>query len=256
MMEFALSDIENLVMGYLLPFFRIGAFFMVVPIIGTQMVPARIRLILALLITTILFPLLPPVQLPSALGLQMGVAIMQEVLLGALLGFLLQLFFHLFVIAGQMIAMQMGLGFASMVDPSNGVSVAVVSQFFVILTTLLFLSMNGHLFMIETMLDSFRRLPPGADFLWSSTGMQLASKGSWMFAHALLLSLPAVTALLIVNLAFGVMTRAAPQLNVFSLGFPSAIVLGSIFLWYSVSGFAQLFQRLLEITLRGMAQVV
>ncbi len=252
MLEFNLSELETLVASYLLPLFRITAFLSVVPIIGTRMVPGRIRLILSLMITAILAPLLPPLDFqPGFTGVTI-IAVLQEVLIGVLMGFMLQVFFHLFVIAGQIIAMQMGLGFASMIDPSNGVSVAVVSQLFVILTTLLFLSMNGHLVMIETMLDSFRRIPAGGEFLMASTGLQIVEQGTWMFAHALLISLPVVSALLIVNLAFGVMTKAAPQLNVFSLGFPTAIVLGSVFLWFGLSGFAQLFQQLLDITLHDM----
>ncbi|MEM8500552.1 MAG: flagellar biosynthetic protein FliR [Pseudomonadota bacterium] len=252
MLEFNIAEIDSLVASYFLPLFRIAAFLSVVPIIGTRMVQGRIRLLLALMITAILAPLLPPLNFEPGFNGATIIAVIQEVLIGVLMGFMLQVFFHLFVIAGQIIAMQMGLGFASMIDPSNGVSVAVLSQFFVILTTLLFLSMNGHLVMIETMVDSFRRIPAGGEFLMASTGLQVVEQGTWMFAHALLISLPFVSALLIVNLAFGVMTKAAPQLNVFSLGFPTAVVLGSVFLWFGLSGFAQLFQQLLDMTLRDM----
>ncbi|MFK8020139.1 MAG: flagellar biosynthetic protein FliR [Pseudomonadales bacterium] len=255
MIEFALSDIEALVASYVLPLFRIAAFFMVVPILGTRMVPSNVRMILALLITSIIVPLLPALQFDPGFNLQTAVAVVQEVLVGVLFGFSLQIFFHVFVITGQMIAMQMGLGFASMVDPSNGVSVAVVSQFFVILTTLMFLAMNGHLVMIEIMLDSFKRLPTGGELLVGANAMSMLHQGTWMFAHALLLALPAVSALLIVNLAFGVMTKAAPQLNVFSLGFPTAIVLGGFFLWYTLAGFSHFFQQLLEAAFAAMSLI-
>lgn len=228
---------------------------MVVPILGTRMVPGRIRMMLALLITAIVAPLIPPLQFDPGFNMQTLVAVLQEVLVGTLFGFVLQIFFHLFIISGQMIAMQMGLGFASMVDPSNGVSVAVVSQIFVILTTLMFLAMDGHLLMIEIMLDSFKRMPSGGDMLFSSNAMNIVSQGGWMFAHALLLALPAVSALLIVNLAFGVMTKAAPQLNVFSLGFPTAIVLGGFFLWYTLAGFSDIFRQLLDMAFNTMRQI-
>lgn len=254
MVEIALADIEALVASYVLPLFRIAAFFMVAPILGTRMVPGRVRMILALLITAILAPLLPPLSFEPGFNFTTVIAVIREVLIGVLFGFLLQLFFHLFVIAGQIIAMQMGLGFASMVDPSNGVSVAVISQLFVVMTTLMFLAIDGHLVMIETMIDGFRRIPVGAEFMLAS-GMQLVEQGSWMFAHALLIALPAVSALLIVNLAFGVMARAAPQLNVFSLGFPSAIVLGAIFIWFTLAGFAHIFRQLLAAAFGDMAQI-
>ena len=127
----ALSDaqIGGWVASFLLPLFRIAALLMVMPVIGTQLVPVRVRMYLALAFTLVLMPVLPAMPQIDALSLQGWLWIGQEVLVGALLGFSLQLFFHAFVVAGQMIAMQMGLGFASMVDPANGISVAVLGQF-------------------------------------------------------------------------------------------------------------------------------
>lgn len=255
MLELSLIELEQGVGRVLLPLFRISAFFMVAPIIGTRMVPQRIRIGLSLLVTMIVVPLLPPSDFHFSLSVSAIFLIVQQMLVGVLFGFLLQVFFHVFVIAGQMIAMQMGLGFASMVDPSNGVSVAVVSQLFVILTTLLFLAMNGHLLMLEIMIASFTQVPIGASFDFNSSLWHVASYASWMFSHALLLALPAVTALLIVNLAFGVMTRAAPQLNIFSLGFPTSIILGGIFLWLALAGFLPNFSAMQETTFFNMQRL-
>jgi flagellar biosynthetic protein FliR len=193
MPELILQNVEVWLAQLLLPLFRIGAFFLAVPIIGTRMVPARVRLLMALAVTIVVVPL---VQIP-AIDISFNVAtvraVVQEVLIGILFGFFLQIFFHLFIVAGQMIAMQMGLGFASMVDPSNGITVAVVSQLFVILTTLLFLAMNGHLVMIEIVVDSFTAIPPMLSIDWSNAFWQIASYGSWMFAKALLLAVAAVS---------------------------------------------------------------
>ncbi len=245
-MELALSQIESYVIMFLLPLVRISAFFMVVPVIGTRMVPQRIRLGLAVLLTMIVAPLLPSSGLSSGLNLATALAVCHEMIIGIIFAFFLQVFFHLFMITGQMIAMQMGLGFASMVDPSNGVSVAVVSQLFVILTTLLFLLMNGHLIMIEVLIDSFTQFPMGVAEMPLDSLSAITHSASWMFSRALVLALPIVCALLIVNIAFGIMTRAAPQLNVFALGFPTAIVLGGIFLWYIIAGFEVTFMNLLK----------
>lgn len=252
MFELSLIELQQEAGRIFLPLFRITAFFMVAPIIGTRMVPQRVRMGLSLLVTMIVVPLLPATDFHLSLSLGALLIVVQQVLIGVLFGFLLQVFFHVFVIVGQMIAMQMGLGFASMVDPSNGVSVAVVSQLFVILTTLLFLAMNGHLLMIEVMIDSFSQVPIGADFNFDNSLWQVANYASWMFANALLLALPAVTALLIVNLAFGVMTRAAPQLNIFSLGFPTSLILGGIFLWLSLAGFLPNFSAMQDATFINM----
>jgi flagellar biosynthetic protein FliR len=236
----------------MLPFFRVAAFFSTVPIFGNQLVPLRIRLMLALSVSVLLFPILPEVPQTALFSLHTILLIMEQVLIGVLLGFMLQIFFHIFVLAGQMIAMQMGLGFASMVDPTNGVSVAVVSQFYVVLVTLLFLVMNGHLVAVEVMVESFRFLPIAGQFFSETAMYSLAVAGSWMFASALLLALPAVTSILIVNFAFGVMTRAAPQLNIFSLGFPFTLVFGIFILWAALAGFLPQYHQLSEAVFSKM----
>ena len=232
-----------------------AAFFATVPIFGNQLVPLRVRLMLALSASVLIFPILPDISSTALFSLHTILLVFQQVLIGALLGFLLQVFFHIFVLAGQMIAMQMGLGFASMVDPTNGVSVAVVSQFYVVLVTLLFLVMNGHLVAVEVMVESFRYLPIAGPFFSGSAVYGLAVAGSWMFASALLLALPAVTAILIVNFAFGVMTRAAPQLNIFSLGFPFTLVFGIFILWAALAGFLPQYQQLSEAVFAKMMEL-
>lgn len=256
MTEFGLENIELWLASLLLPLFRITSFFMVAPIVGTRMVSARIRMLFAITVTILIAPLVELPQISFGLNVASAIAVMQEVLIGILFGFFLQIFFHLFVVAGQMIAMQMGLGFASMVDPSNGVSVAVVAQIFTILTTLLFLTMNGHLVMLEILIDSFSEIPPMVEVDWDGAFWQIIHYVSWMFSKALLLALPAVSALLIVNLAFGIMARSAPQLNIFSLGFPSAIVLGGVFLWLSVAGFLPTFLLMQEEVFAGMRSLI
>ncbi|TWC42952.1 flagellar biosynthetic protein FliR [Pseudomonas sp. SJZ079] len=241
MLELSDAQIGGWVSSFLLPMFRVAALLMVMPIVGTQLVPTRIRLYFALGICLVLVPNLPPMPQVDALSLPAFMLIAQEILVGVMLGFVLQLFFHAFVIAGQILATQMGLGFASMVDPANGVSVAVIGQFFTMLVTLLFLAMNGHLVVFEVLAESFVTLPVGSglqiDHYW-----ELASKLGWVFGAGLLLVLPAITALLVVNIAFGVMTRAAPQLNIFSIGFPLTLVLGLVIVWISMADILAQYQ--------------
>ncbi|WP_018402922.1 EscU/YscU/HrcU family type III secretion system export apparatus switch protein [Marinobacter gelidimuriae] len=129
------------------------------------------------------------------------------------------------VITLQQILIGVGLGFASMVDLANGVNVAVLAQIYTITITLLFLAMNGHLVAFEVFIESFRTLPIGLEGLGQAGVWQLAHRISWMFVSAMLMALPAVTAVLIVSISFGVMTRAAPQMNIFALGFPIGLVL-------------------------------
>ena len=255
----ALSDaqIGGWVASFLLPLFRIAALLMVMPVIGTQLVPVRVRMYLALAFTLVLMPVLPAMPQIDALSLQGWLWIGQEVLVGALLGFSLQLFFHAFVVAGQMIAMQMGLGFASMVDPANGISVAVLGQFLLMLVTLLFLAMNGHLVVFEVLAESFVTLPVGSGLLLDHY-LAIAGRLGWVLGAGLLLALPAITALLVVNIAFGVMTRAAPQLNTFAIGFPLTLVLGLVIVWLGMADILAQYQDLARealLWLRELAQV-
>lgn len=241
MYELTGAQIGGWVSSFLLPLFRIAAMLMVMPIIGTQLVPTRVRLYLALAICLVLVPNLPPMPQVDSLSLRSLLLIGEQVLVGAMLGFVLQLFFQLFIVAGQIIAMQMGLGFASMVDPANGVSVPVLGQFFLMLVTLLFLLMNAHLVVFEVLAESFVTLPVGegllVDHFWT-----LAGRLGWVMGAGLLLALPIITALLVVNLGFGVMTRAAPQLNIFTIGFPLTLVLGLMITWIGIADILAQYQ--------------
>jgi flagellar biosynthesis protein FliR len=241
MLELSASQIGGWVGSFLLPLFRIASLFMFMPIIGTQLVPNRVRLYLALAVCMVVMPTLPAMPQVDAISLNTFLLIAQEVLIGAMLGLTLQLFFQAFVIAGQIVAMQMGLGFASMVDPANGISVPVIGQFFLLLVTLLFLAMNGHLVVFEVLAESFVTLPVG-DGLLTDHYWTLANKLGWVFGAALILVLPAITALLVVNVAFGVMTRAAPQLNIFSIGFPLTLLLGFIIVWIGMADILAQYQ--------------
>ncbi len=212
------------------PFMRIGAMFAAVPIFSAKSVPVRIRVSFAFFITWMLVPVIPEPPVVELISAQALIISIHQVLIGVAMGFILQMVFSAFVIAGQSIAMAMGLGFASMIDPQNGMQVPVISQTLLIMATLIFLALNGHLVLIEVLANSFQTLPVGM-FVPSREGLwQLVSWGSNMFAGGMLIALPAVAALLLVNLAFGVTTRAAPQLNIFAVGFPVMIMVGLAFL--------------------------
>ena len=149
--------------------------------------------------------------------------------------FVIELLMQVFVIAGQLIAMQTGLGIATTVDPSQGASVVVISQWFLFMVSLVFLALNGHLVAIEILVDSFRTLPIGFESFSVNQFSSIVLWSGWMLAAAVVISLPAMAALLIVNLAFGVMTRAAPQLNIFALGFPVTMIVGLLIMWLNLS---------------------
>jgi flagellar biosynthetic protein FliR len=186
--------------------------------------------------------------MPAVSAFSVGgmVITLQQVLVGLAMGFILQMVFAGMVVAGQTIATSMGLGFASTIDPQNGVQVPVVSQYFLILATLIFLALNGHLVLIETVVESFYVFPISASVLPENLAWQVASWIGQVFTGAVLVAMPAVSAILLVNLAFGVMTRAAPQINIFAVGFPITIITGFVMILLSLPVFLPRFTSLLE----------
>jgi len=202
----------------------------------------------------VVVPGLPPMPEVNPLSLSGLLLIAEQILIGAVFGLSLQLFFQIFVVAGQVVAIQMGMAFASMVDPVNGVNVAVVSQFLSMLVTLLFLSMNGHLVVFEVITESFTTLPVGTGLMVNHY-WDLVGRLSWVLGAALLLVLPAITALLVVNIAFGVMTRAAPQLNIFSIGFPLTLVLGLGIFWVVLADILSHYQALASEALQWLREL-
>ena len=242
--------------GFFWPFIRISAMMMAAPIFGARIMPVRIRILMAFAFSLVAVPLLPPVPAVDPISYQgMGIAA-QQVLIGVAMGFIIQLVFQALVIAGESIANGMGLGFARMVDPANGVQVPVVSQFLIVMATLLFVILNGHLMLIDLVVQSFRILPIGPEGLSANGALQIASWGSQMFAGGLLVALPAVTAMLVVNISMGVITRAAPQLNIFAVGFPLMILLGFVFLAATTPSILTNFTSLLMDSFRAIGELL
>jgi len=242
--------------SWMWPLFRIASFFMVVPLFGSELVNQRARLGLALLVTIVIVPVLPPMPAFNGLDFESYLIIAQQILIGASLGFIIQILFQIFILGAQMVAMQMGLGFASATDPVNGVSVVILGQMYLTLVMLLFVIMDGHLVLIDVLARSFIHLPVGLEGLGDDAYYKIALSGTWLFASALLMALPAVTALLVINFAFGIMTRAAPQLNIFAIGFPFTMLMGLFIVWASQSGFLSQYQRFSEHALDFMASLM
>lgn len=217
---------------------------MVAPIFGNQLVSPRIRIALSFGAALALMPVLG--DTPNIMDFGVGVIaqLFQQILVGIGLGFSAVIFFQVFIVAGQFIGMQMGLGFAAMVDPGNGVSVTVWSQFFLMLVTLSFLALNGHLILFEVLVTGFKMFPTGTDLSTPEYAQRIVRMGGWMFVGGVLLAIPAVMSLLIVNITFGVMNRSAPQLNVFSLGFPFSLLFGLVIIWFLLHGWTDQFHRL------------
>ena len=246
MLEFTALELNGWVSQYFYPFARIAGCLGVMPLLGSKLVPRQIRILLSVFITLIIAPLLPPMPNVEPMSLASFIIIFEQMLIGIVLGFMVEIVTQVFVLAGQLIAMQTGLGIATTVDPAQGVSVVVVSQWFLFLISLTFLALNGHLVVIEVVVESFYTMPIGGGAWNADDYGRMVRWGGWMFASALVIALPALTSLLIVNFAFGVMTRAAPQLNIFSLGFPVTMLVGLAIIWLTIGHLGESFHALLE----------
>lgn len=211
---------------FMWPFLRVSAFLLAAPLFGARSVPVRVRITVAVVMTALLVPALPApptLDMLSPLGLLTAV---QQVGIGLLGGFLLQLFLAALTFAGELISLGMGLGFASLVDPQNGVSIPILSQLYLMLALLLMLAFDGHLLLLQLLARSFTTLPVAPVGLQFADFRAVAGFITDMFALGLLVALPAITVLLVVNLAFAVVSRAAPQLNLFAIGFPVSLLVG------------------------------
>lgn len=256
MITLATSEIMSWLGGFLWPLFRISAMVAVAPIFGARTIPVKVKLILSLALTLVIMPVVPTPPVVDPLSGAAVLITLNQILIGAAMGLALQLLFAMFVMGGQIIAFQMGLGFASMVDPGSGTQVPVVSQFYVILLTLFFLAIDGHLIFINVVADSFHSLPIGTSSLSQEGLWTLVSWGSTLYAGAVKIALPAIAALLLFNLTFGIVTRSAPQFNIFSIGFPVTMVAGFFIMMSTLPSILSHIERYLSATFTLMYTLV
>lgn len=230
MISITSAQLSTWIAAFFFPFARILALIASAPVLGNGQVPAQVKVGAAMMITLIIAPTLdaqPDIEVSSAIGL---FVLMQQVLVGLAMGFVMRLIFTAVETAGDFAGMQMGLGFASFYDPINASQSQVISQFLGILAALAFLGMNGHLYMLQALAESFHVFPIGISQPSAGALHTVALWGTSIFNYSLQLALPIIAALMLTNMALGILTRSAPQLNVFSIGFPITLSIGFIML--------------------------
>ncbi|WP_100642353.1 flagellar biosynthetic protein FliR [Alteromonas facilis] len=241
---------------YLLPFCRISGMFASMAGLSAKSIPTPIKTLLAVLLTFMIMPMIPPAPVADLVNLGSFVEVIKQLIIGIGLGFLSMMVLNTFVLAGQIVAMQTGLGFASIVDPVNGINVPAVGQFYLILATLLFWTLDGHLAMIQMVTMSFQAFPVGEGWWQPEQFQAIAHWAGWLFTSAVVMTLAPIVSLLIVNLAFGVMTKAAPQLNIFSIGFSIAQIMGLVIIWITMANFTSHFEQQWQRAQIMMCQLV
>lgn len=249
------ADVIQTVSKLWWPVLRISGFVATAPLISGSMVPPRVKILITLALLVLIAPLAPmPASLSffSAAGL---LAALEELLIGVAIGMVVQLTFEALTLAGQTVSMTMGLGFATLIDPQHGANTTVVGQLFSIFAMLVYLAVNGHLVLIGALVDSFQSLPIGAVHIDREFPLSVASWGGSVFEAGLLIALPAVVALVIVNMALGVVTRAAPQLNLFGVGFPLTMLAGYFVLFVGCDGIMVGISSLIQSALTVAANI-
>jgi flagellar biosynthesis protein FliR len=238
------------------PMLRVGGFVLAAPLASETVIPGRIKIVMSLSLAFLMAPL---VQIPAALSIVSGAGVLaavQELLIGVAIGMVVQLTFEALTFAGQTISMTMGLGFATLVDPQRGANTTVLGQMFMILGMLTYLAINGHLVLLGALAESFQTLPVGVAHVDKNFLLSLVSWGARVFESGMLIALPAVIALVIVNLALGVVTRAAPQLNLFGIGFTITLLCGFFVLIAGLDGVMAGISTLINNALNAVADLV
>jgi flagellar biosynthesis protein FliR len=252
MISLSSAQIDLWIAAFIYPLARILAFITSAPLWSVAGVPTRVRLMLGIGITIAIVPALPPmpqIQPGSLSGLWI---LAQQMLIGIGMGFAAKIVFSAVDLASSFIAAQMGLGFATAYDPLNSSQTPVISEFLTLISLLVFLSLNGHLLYVGALAQSFSAIPVSATPLASESWLNLAELGSSIFSTGLLLALPVIVALMITNIALAVLTRAAPQLNIFALGFPLTLMGGFIALAINMNYLAVPLQTLFEFGMSAM----
>ncbi len=256
MISFTSAQLDAWITALVFPLARIFALLASAPLFNNAAMPRRVRLVAGLVITVALVPTLPPMPAISP-GSWVGLAMLaQQIMIGVLMGFTLRIAFAAIDVAGELIGMQMSLSFAVFYDPQNAGQTPVLSEFLGLITTLIFLALNGHLLTLSVLAESFRLLPVSATPFASGGFASFMAWSSTLFSAGLLLALPLITALLIANLAMGVLARVAPQLNIFAVGFPVTLMSGFVVLMFSIPYFGAAMEKLFDQAFRAMGAIM
>ncbi|MYM68510.1 flagellar biosynthetic protein FliR [Pseudoduganella sp. FT55W] len=226
MLTVSSADINMWVAGLLWPLARILALIAASPLLGNSAVPASVKVSLGVAIAVIVVPAVPAWPATDPLSMAGLLIVLQEMLIGLAMGFSIRIIFAAVEMAGEISSLTMGLGFATFFDPTTQGRSSAISQFLSLVATMAFLAVNAHLVLISALVESFSTLPVSSIPIYGGGFKQLADWGGRIFSTGVQLSLPIVAALLITNVALGILTRAAPQLNLFGIGFPITLGVG------------------------------
>ena len=240
------AQLDAWIAAFMFPLARVLGLIATAPVFNNASLSMRVKLIAGLGVTIAVMPTLPP--LPAAAPASCaGLAILlQQGLIGIALGFAMRVVFAGIDLAGELIGLQMGLGFAVFYDPQNAAQAPIVAELAGLLALLLFLALNGHLMTLALLAESFDALPIGLEPFAAAGWEALLRWTAAIFSIGILLALPLIAALLVANIALGVLTKVAPTLNLFAVGFPVTLMAGFAMLALTMPYFSPALERLFE----------
>lgn len=255
MITFTSAELQTLVASFLWPLTRILGLVAVAPLFGNASVPNRVKVGLGVLLALAIAPAVPAVPAMDPMSLPGFLILLQQFVIGVAMGFAIRIVFAAVELAGEIASMTMGLGFAVFFDPQTRGRSSAISQFLALLMLMVYLATNMHLVLLSTLAQTFTTLPITADGISVGGFGQLAAWGGRIFSAGVQLSLPIVAALLITNIALGILTRAAPQLNLFGIGFPITISVGMVMIALSLPYLATPMASLLQEGIGAIGQI-
>ncbi len=250
------AQLSAWIVAFLWPFVRMLALIGTAPVFSEGVVQRQLKIGLAALLAIAISPTLDPMPTIPLVSVASLWILIQQILIGAAMGFAMRLVFAAVQAAGEFTGLQMGLSFASFFDPTAGGNTMVIARLLNAMAMMIYLALDMHLMMIATLAESFHALPI-ADAPLSATGWRvLVGAGSAVFTAGLMLALPLVTALLIINLAMGLLNRASPQLSIFAVGFPLTLLAGIILMQLQMYHLAPFLERQFAVGLTTMQNVL
>ena len=255
MLSVTAAQLDAWITSLMFPLARLLGLIATAPPMNNRVIPPRVRLVIGLGFALAVVPALPPMPpVPAdsfhALGL-----LAHQALIGIAIGFLMRLFLAAVDVAGEMIGLQMGLSFAVFFNPQTGGQTSVVAEFLGLLTLLVFLALDGHLMMVLILVKSFEWLPVGMPTAREGW-LLIVRYAAVMFSLGVMLALPLIATLLITNIALGILTRSAPQLNLFAVGFPVTLSVGFIVLLVCLSLVAPMLHNLFELGFNALDELM
>lgn len=248
-------DINALIASFLWPFTRIMGLLAIAPLFGNRSIPARVKVGLGLLLSAIVAPTVAALPQMDPMSMTGVLVLAQQFIIGIAMGFAMRIVFTAVELAGELCGMTMGLGFATFFDPQSAGRSSAISQYLSLITLMVYLAANLHLVVLSTLVDSFTTMPVTAMPVGGDLFRQLAGWGGRIFSAGVQLALPVVAGLLITNIALGILTRAAPQLNLFGVGFPVTLTVGFLMLALTLPYLAVPLERLFADGFAMMRQI-